>query len=208
MKKLALIVAALFLSTASLKADHPFDLPKDSRPYSLKTEEMHYAIGVTADAAQIELEDFSRWDIPECERDVIASWDIFQKNADAKPVTVHIYPNTCSFCHGNYKFIIHNVKTKEEVYANIRKSPDRNNPYTQFLRHVDVKKGRLTLVDSNGGSATYHIPHYMINTVRKWRPDSTVFIAKNRGFCSNAYNYPFVLYNYLADTSVIANNPN
>lgn len=184
-----LTVIALAVMAPALASNHPYDLPAGSRPYTYKPSGTHSILGIAPDLLSIELEDRSIWTISSRDAYTVKSW----KTDD----NIKVYYNASWF---GAPFIIQNLRTFQEIGADMSESPDENGPFANFLH--SIKGNKITLIYNSGNTTGYAIHPSDIYLVRNLELKDLIFISLNDGYCRSASAYPLVLFGYESDVAI------
>lgn len=186
-----MVVLALSVLSPILASNHPYDLPAGSRPYTYRPTGCHAILGIAPDFSSIELEDRSIWTFTSKSIRTIKKW-----KADDN---IKVYINSSWF---GPPFVIQNLRTDDEVGADMSESPDENGPYANFLH--SIKGTVITLAFNSGNTTGYEIHPADAPLIRNLQLKDLIFIALNDGYCNSVRDYPFVLFDYAGDVAIRA----
>lgn len=168
-----------------------------------KTDETHYAIGLSPDGTRIELEDRSIWEIPRDDAAIVAEWNVDARYEDERPVPLFIYPNTCSWHFTNKSYIMRNMDTGDEIYTDLKQSPDENNKHTCLIHKISLKEPSIKVVLNDGATREYRLDPKQLSDIRKWRRNDIVIIASNRGWFIG--DFPLIMINVDCNNRTVCN---
>ncbi len=177
MKKLSIIFASIALSAASLFGmHHPFDDVQSFQDYQHKTQDTHYLLGVAIDGRCIELEDRSTWLVPRSAHHIIANWQ--------KGDPLFVTPTTSWFCRGEYLHDLRNLSTGETIPIKLDCCPDKNGPYTKFVKSIDRGSRRVVLINHYKATFTFDLHPSDNASLDDWELGDRVFVATNKEWWS------------------------
>lgn len=187
-----LTLAFIFLTSALTAADHPFDQPPGSRPYTYRPSNSHILLGFALDShpgqSSIELEDRSVWTCSDSYNGALQYW--------RQDDTLKVIYTSCTFFGCCEPFVIKNLRTGDAVTAKMILTPDDEGPFTYFV--YEIKGNKLTMMKRNKVKTTYEVCRDDIEYLDELKRGHIVFIAENQEWCTKS-SHPFVLFAWTSD---------
>ena len=178
---------AFGISTVFGGMSHPFDNPDAFQQYQYKTQDTHYILGAAIDGRCIELEDRTTWRVPNSATYIISQW----KKGDP----IFIIPTTCTFFSSDYPYTMKNLRTHTQINTTMETCPDRDGPYTKFVRTIDRYNRRVILVNHYGATFTFDIHPSDMASLDDWELKDRIFVASNKEFWSSNPSHRMLLVN-------------
>lgn len=153
-------------------------------------EGVHYLLGIHSDGV-IELENECQFKILDHYIDVCGHWDLHDQ--------ITFVPNNQFF--GGSQFYLVNLKKDESVPANIWRSPNLDNPYTDYLLQINESCEEIILSNHQGIKTRWkvHADDFQ-ELLKHWKIGASVVIGKNNGGVVSRWfsSDPYILISYRA----------